>query len=149
VAAEDAGPTSGTHIGTHIGTDIGTDIVPVARIAALVESGGEAFLDRWFTPAEVDYCTRKAEPSRHLAARIAAKEAVSKALPVAWDGPLPWRSIEIVSGPQGGRPSVRLSGELRAAADRAGVREVKVSLSHCDDYATAVALATWVEGSGG
>lgn len=138
-----AGPEVG------LATEVGTDIVSVPRIAALVESRGAAFLDRWFTPAEVDYCTRKAEPSRHLAARIAAKEAVSKALPVAWDGPLPWRSIEIVSGPQGGRPSVRLSGELRAAADRAGVREVKVSLSHCDDYATAVALATWVEGSGG
>lgn len=126
-------------------TEVGTDIVSVPRIAALIESGGSAFLDRWFTPAEVDYCTGKAEPSRHLAARMAAKEAVSKALPVSWDGPLPWRSIEIVSGP-GGRPSVRLGGELGDAAARAGVRELKVSLSHCDDYATAVALATWSDG---
>ncbi len=122
-------------------TDVGTDIVSVTRIAALVEARGTAFLDRWFTPLEIDYCTRMAEPSRHFAARIAAKEAVSKALPVSWEGPLPWRSIEIVSRPDGS-PSVTLSGALREAADQAGVRVIKVSLSHCDDYATAVALAT-------
>jgi holo-[acyl-carrier protein] synthase len=132
-----------------LATEVGTDIVSVARIAALVESRGSAFLDRWFTPAEVDYCTGKAEPSRHLAARVAAKEAVSKALPVTWDGPLPWRSIEIVSPPQGGRPSVRLTGRLGDAAARAGVRRAQVSLSHCDEYATAVALVTWVEGNDG
>ncbi len=126
-------------------TDIGTDIVSVARIAALVEARGAAFLDRWFTPLEVDYCTRMAEPSRHFAARMAAKEAVSKALPVSWEGPLPWRSIEIVNGPDG-TPSVTLSGALRLAAEGAGVRSVKVSLSHCDEYATAVALATRSDG---
>ncbi|GAB3256861.1 holo-ACP synthase [Nocardioides dilutus] len=129
-------------------TEVGTDIVSVARIAALVEARGSTFLDRWFTPTEIGYCTRMAVPSRHLAARIAAKEAVSKALPVELDGPLPWRSIEIVSGPSGA-PSVTLSGALQDAATRAGVREIKVSLSHCDDYATATALVTWTDGSGG
>ena len=122
--------------------ELGTDIVSVPRIAALVEARGSTFLDRWFTPAEIDYCTAKAVPSRHLAARVAAKEAVSKALPLVWDGPLPWRSIEIVPGP-GGAPSVNLSGELREAARRAGVREVKISLSHSDEFATAVAMARW------
>lgn len=127
-------------------TDIGTDIVSVARIAALVEARGSAFLERWFTALEIDHCTGMSEPSRHFAARIAAKEAVSKALPVTWDGPLPWRSIEIVTGPDGA-PSVTLSGALQDAAAGAGVRAIKVSLSHCDEYATAVALATWADGS--
>jgi holo-[acyl-carrier protein] synthase len=126
-------------------TDVGTDIVSVSRIAALVDERGSAFLERWFTQAEIDYCTGMAEPSRHLAARIAAKEAVSKALPVPWDGPLPWRSIEIVVGPRGA-PSVELSGALRDAAAEVGVHGIKVSLSHCDEYATAVALATWTAG---
>lgn len=128
--------------------DVGTDIVSVPRVAALVESRGTSFLERWFTPLEIDYCSRMAVPSRHFAARIAAKEAVSKALPVTWDGPLPWRSIEIGAGPDGA-PSVTLSGALHDAAAGAGVRSVKVSLSHCDDYATAVALATWTVGSHG
>lgn len=69
--------------------DIGIDIVAVGRIAALMHDGGTTFLERWFTPHEIDYCLGKAVPSRHFAARFAAKEVVVKALPVAWDGPLP------------------------------------------------------------
>lgn len=120
----------------------GTDIVSVTRIANLIEARGAAYLERWFTAAEIGYCTAKAEPSRHFAARMAAKEAVVKALPLPWDGPLPWRSIEIVTD-QRGAPSVRLSGPVQEAADEAGVRDIRVSLAHCDEYATAIALATW------
>jgi holo-[acyl-carrier protein] synthase len=118
---------------------VGADIVAVARIAALMRDRGDAFLARWFTAREIDYCSSMAVPSRHFAARFAAKEAIVKALPVAWDGPLPWRSIEIVNDPNGA-PSVSLSGALRDAATRAGVGEISVSLSHCDEYAIAIAL---------
>lgn len=118
---------------------VGTDIVAVDRISALMRDRGVAFLERWFTSREIDYCFSKAVPSRHFAARFAAKEAVVKALPVAWDGPLPWRSIEIANNPRG-VPSVSLSGAILDAATRAGVGEIKVSLSHCDEYATAIAL---------
>jgi holo-[acyl-carrier protein] synthase len=119
--------------------EVGTDIVAVSRIAALIRNGGQAFLERWFTAREIDYCSGKAVPSRHFAARLAAKEAVLKALPMPWDGPLPWRSIEILNGPRGA-PVVSLSGAIFDAAARAGVGEIKVSLSHCDEYATAVAF---------
>jgi holo-[acyl-carrier protein] synthase len=118
---------------------VGIDIVPVARIAALMRDRGMAFLERWYTAREIDYCSGKAVPSRHFAARFAAKEAVAKALPMAWDGPLSWRSIEIINDP-GGAPSVSLSGALLEAAKRAGVGEIRVSLSHCDEYAIAFAL---------
>jgi holo-[acyl-carrier protein] synthase len=118
---------------------VGTDIVAVGRIAALMRDGGARFLNRWFTDREIDYCSRKAVPSRHLAARFAAKEAVVKALPLTWNGPLPWRSIEIVNGPCGA-PSVNLSGAILDVATGAGVGEIRVSLSHCDEYATATAI---------
>ena len=118
---------------------VGTDIVAVGRIAALIRDRGAAFTERWFTAQEIDYCAGKAVPSRHFAARYAAKEAVVKAMPVSWDGPLPWRSIEIVNDPSG-VPSVRLSGAILEAATRAGVGEISVSLAHCDEYATAIAL---------
>jgi holo-[acyl-carrier protein] synthase len=118
---------------------VGTDIVAVGRIAALMRERGGSFTERWFTAQEIDYCAGKAVPSRHFAARYAAKEAVAKALPLSWDGPLPWRSIEIVNDPRG-VPSVRLSGAVLEAATRAGVAEITVSLSHCDEYATAIAL---------
>jgi len=118
---------------------VGTDIVAVGRIAVLMHEGGTAFLERWFSPREIDYCLGKAVPSRHFAARFAAKEAVIKALPVAWDGPLPWRYIEITNDPRG-VPSVSLSGAILDVATRAGVGEITVSLSHCHEYATAIAL---------
>jgi holo-[acyl-carrier protein] synthase len=119
---------------------VGTDIVAVPRIAALIKARGRVFLQRWFTAREIGYCSGKAVPPRHFAARFAAKEAVVKALPVAWDGPLPWRSIEIVNDSQGA-PSVSLSGAILDAATKAGVGGISVSLSHCDQYATAIALA--------
>jgi holo-[acyl-carrier protein] synthase len=127
---------------------VGTDIVAVDRIAALIRDHGMAFLERWFTAREIDYCSGKAVPSRHFAARFAAKEAVAKALPVAWDGPLPWRSIEIVNDPRG-VPSASLSGAILDAATRAGAGEIRVSLAHCDEYATATALVTVPAPGGG
>ena len=103
---------------------VGTDIIAVGRIAAMMQSRGMAFLERWFTAREIRYCSSKAVPSRHFAARFAAKEAVAKALPLAWDGPLPWRSIEIANDPSGA-PSVSLSGAILDAATRAGVGEIR------------------------
>ena len=118
---------------------VGTDIVAVDRIALLIRDRGAAFLTRWYTAREIDYCCGKAVPSRHFAARFAAKEAVVKALPMVWDGPLPWGSIEIVNDPRG-VPSVRLSGSFAEAAARAGAGDITVSLSHCDEYAVATAF---------
>lgn len=126
---------------SHMRQAVGTDIVAVPRIAALIHARGAAFLERWFTAREIQYCSGKAVPSRHFAARLAAKEATLKALPLAWDGPLPWRSIEVVIDPRGA-PSIRLSDALLVAATSAGVSEISVSLSHCDEYATATALVT-------
>jgi holo-[acyl-carrier protein] synthase len=127
---------------------VGTDIVAVDRIDALLTNHPTTFRQRWFTAREIDYCSRKAVPSRHYAARLAAKEAVVKALPFAWSGPLPWRSIEIVND-RDGAPSVSLSGAFGAAAARAGVGEISVSLAHCDQYATAIAVPAWTGERGG
>ena len=69
-------------------------------------------------------------PSRHFAARFAAKEAVLKALPTAWEGPLPWRSIEIINDADG-LPLAQLLGALQDARRRARAwQSMDVSLSH-------------------
>ena len=122
--------------------ETGIDIVAVARIDRMIRNSGSTFLDRWFTGGEIDYCTRKAVPSRHFAARFAAKEAVAKVLPGRWDGPLPWRSIEIANTGSGA-PTVRLSGEPLEVARRSGIGHIHLSMSHCDEYATAVAFADY------
>lgn len=118
----------------------GTDIVPVRRIADLIQSRGTRFLERWFTREEIAYCNAKARPSLHFAARMAAKEAVVKALRYDGDAPIPWRSIEIRSG-EHGAPGVRLTGRIAESARHDGVGAIQVSLSHCEGYAIAVAIA--------
>lgn len=117
----------------------GTDIVSVERVARLIRRRGSAFLERWFTAEEIAYCSSKAQPTLHFAARLAAKEAVVKALQPEWDGPIVWRSVEITSDSRG-VPGVRLSGRIAATAARNGVGEISVSLSHCQEYATAIAI---------
>ncbi len=85
---------------------IGVDVCPVERIAQAAERGGDRFLARIFTPAELEYCAGR--PDR-LAGRWAAKEAVLKCL----DGNvanLARREIEILPNQQGA-PVVRLSGQ--------------------------------------
>jgi holo-[acyl-carrier protein] synthase len=94
--------------------------------------------ERWFTPAERDYCRSKAHPEQHFAARLAAKEAVFKALGLSGHMEVPWNQIEIRSTPRA-QPTVLLHGNLGEFAARRGV-VVRVSLSHCDDYATATAM---------
>jgi holo-[acyl-carrier protein] synthase len=120
---------------------VGTDIVAVDRVRSLVERSGAGFVGRWFTADEAAYCSTKARPEQHLAARLAAKEAVVKALSLPWDGPIPYNCVEI-STDANGAPAVRLSGRVLHAAEASGIRHVSVSLAHCDAYATAVAVAS-------
>jgi holo-[acyl-carrier protein] synthase len=117
----------------------GTDLVSVARVDELTRTGGTRFLNRWFSPVEIGYCSSKAFPARHLAARLAAKEAVFKALRTTWQGPVPWRFIEITNDARGA-PSVRLSGPVHDLAARTGLRSIEVSMSHTEDYATATVV---------
>jgi holo-[acyl-carrier protein] synthase len=121
-------------------TGLGTDIVSVARIAALLARGG-SFPERWFSPDEVGYCLSKAHPPQHFAARLAAKEAVFKALRLSGDRSVPWREIE-VSHDDVGAPVVALHGELARTAKHAGVVEVLITIAHTDENATATALVS-------
>ena len=58
---------------------VGIDLVEVGRIRDSLERLGERFARRILCPAEYDYCFSHTDPSTHVAARFAAKEAVSKA----------------------------------------------------------------------
>jgi holo-[acyl-carrier protein] synthase len=119
---------------------IGIDLVDVNRVRRLADAPGSSFQSRWFTAAEYAYCESKAFPAQHLAARLAAKEAVVKALRLPWDGPIPYRCVEIATRVDGA-PMVRLSGRVQRAAQASGLDRVEVSLSHSAGYATAMAIA--------
>ncbi len=119
---------------------IGVDVVEVERIARAIRDGGEKFTGRVFTAAERAYCEAQARPELHFAARFAAKEAVAKALGTGIGGNLGWLDAEVVRGEEGA-PRLVLSGAGAEFAERNGIHEVLISLSHAQAYAAANALA--------
>ncbi len=118
---------------------IGTDIIECLRIAQMIQRHGDLFINRVYTPQEIQYCQARRQATQHFAGRWAAKEAVLKVLGTGWRKGISWRDVEIVSGP-GGRPAVVLRGGAREIADELQITEVLVSISHCRTHATAYAL---------
>jgi holo-[acyl-carrier protein] synthase len=119
---------------------VGIDLVQISRISESLEKFGERFLRRIFTEGEIAYATSApGETPARLAARFAAKEATIKALGLV-DQALSWHDIEVRRGPTGAC-AVTLRGPAGRAAERAGLGELAVSLSHEGDYATAIVIA--------
>ena len=119
---------------------VGVDLVEVERVRTMLgEKGGHVF-DRLLTPGEAAYCRSRPDPAEHVAVRLAAKEAVYKALQGsdAARG-IGWREIEVTRASDG-RPDVTLSGLAATRARELGVRRVLLSLSHTHHAAVAVAV---------
>ncbi len=115
----------------------GFDIIEVYRVDEAILSHGERFLERVYTESELVEANGRT-PS--LAARLAAKEAVSKALGCGI-GKVGWRDIEITRDQQR-RPLLRLYGPAQALAAEMGLEEWSLSLSHTHDHAAAVVVAS-------
>ena len=111
---------------------IGTDIVEVKRINKLLLSNSELFRNKVFTILEQNYCDSKSSPSIHYAGRFAAKESIIKAVKSSgYNSPIALKDIEILPSDLG-NPVVNLNLKLGY--------ECKVSISHTDYHATAMAL---------
>ena len=115
---------------------VGMDIVETKRIAESVERFGDRFLNRVFLDAEIAYAQSMKFPHLHLAARFAAKEAISKAFGTGIGHEMGWKDLEIVREPNGA-PRVALHGRAEAFAKARSVETVHVSLSHTAEYGAA------------
>jgi holo-[acyl-carrier protein] synthase len=116
------------------------DLVAIARIERMLARVGDRALARLLTEGERSYCLGMAFPARHVAARVAAKEAVYKALQGTEDARgISWRDIEVVRD-AAGRPSVRLHGRAGPRLEELGGAQVLLSLTHTDDLAAAIAV---------
>ncbi len=116
---------------------VGVDVVEISRVRSMIASQGERALSRLFTDSERDYCSGMANPARHFAVRVAAKEATFKALSGTDEARgIGWREMEVELD-HIGRPSMRLHGRALTRAKELGVSKTWVSLSHGDDLATA------------
>src|SRR3977135_4420197 len=108
----------------------GTDIVECLRIARMIERHGELFISRVYTDAEIEYCSTRKAATQHYAGRWAAKEAVLKALGPGWRRGISWRDIEVLNNRQGA-PIVSLHAGAREVCEKAGIRKMHLSISHC------------------
>ena len=117
----------------------GIDIIEVARIAASYEKFGERFVKRILHPAEIAYALSHRNPAPFLAARFAAKEAVSKAFGTGIGAALGWQDMEICKK-ESGEPFVVLHGSGKILFESRGAKSLLVSLSHTEHYAAATAI---------
>jgi holo-[acyl-carrier protein] synthase len=115
-------------------TRTGIDLIEIERIRRALERPG--FRDRCFTAAEQAYCESRRNPAESYAARFCGKEAVGKALGCGVR--FTWKEIEIVGRE---KPGVTLAGKTLAFAERVGLADIDVSLTHSQTMAGAVCVA--------
>ena len=118
---------------------VGGDSIDVAGWKGGHERHGDRFLNRILTREERDYCFGMKNPYPHIAARFAAKEAVSKAFSTGIGGHLKWTSISVYKGERQ-QPLVRLDDMGRELLRMVGGTDVLLSISHTQESACCVAL---------
>jgi holo-[acyl-carrier protein] synthase len=118
---------------------VGTDLAEVSRIRESIERFGDRFLNRIYTPGERTYALSKVNSAERFAARFAAKEAAMKAIGTGWSQGVTWQDFSVVNEPSG-RPTLRLSGVAQQVADRLGVRNLSISLTHTKEMAFAIVI---------
>jgi holo-[acyl-carrier protein] synthase len=119
---------------------VGIDLVDLDRIRTLLASKGERAMARFFSEDERRYLASRPDATGHAAARIAAKEAVYKALQsIPGARGVGWREIE-VSRDEDGRPAILLHGLAARLSEERGGLHIQISLTHSASAAGAVAL---------
>jgi holo-[acyl-carrier protein] synthase len=117
---------------------IGLDAVELDRFRT-ASARTPGILRRCFTDDERAYCLRKRDPTERFAARFAAKEATMKAMGVGL-----WKfnfvDVEVVKA-RSGQPSLRLHGKALALAESLGITEWRLTLTHTERTAQAIAVA--------
>ncbi len=119
---------------------VGIDLVDLERIRTLLANKGEHAMARFFSDQEREYLGTRPDATGHAAARIAAKEAVYKALQ-ALPGArgVGWKEIEVSRDPEG-RPAIQLHGLAARVSDERGGLRIQISLTHSATAAGAIAI---------
>lgn len=122
---------------------VGTDLVHIPRLKRPFERLGAAFFLKILTEAEWVYCQQghAKHTLRRAAARIAAKEAVAKALGcglngLGWGQGIRWQDIEVVST-ENAPPTLQLSRTALEKQELLSIQDWRLSISHDGDYAFA------------
>ncbi len=125
----------------------GIDLVDFPRIEEMIQQHGERFINRVYTTAEQKYANKNKNRVEKYAGRFAAKEAILKLIGTGWRGKIAWTDIEVINN-RSGQPQVTLDGEVKKIADKLGISQISISITHTANFAiaSAVALAQSNEG---
>ena len=119
---------------------VGIDLVDLERIRSLLASKGEQAMTRFFSQKEREYLATRPDATGHAAARIAAKEAVYKAMQaLSGARAIGWREIEVSRDPEG-RPAIQLHGLAARLSEEKGGLRIQISLTHSAISAGAIAV---------
>ncbi len=121
----------------------GVDILEVERLATVNPAIRRRFLQRVFTPLELEQVGHSNES---LSGRFAAKEAVSKALGTGI-GKVRWQDIEVRRGAYGA-PELHLYGFARQVSEMLGLTDWSVSITHNRSTVVAFVVAIGNENPG-
>jgi holo-[acyl-carrier protein] synthase len=114
----------------------GVDLIEIDRIEEVIARHGSRYLERIYTPIELEQSGRRTES---LAGRFAAKEAVAKALR-SGIGDIAWKEIEIL-GDEQNAPTLTLHGAAKKKAAELGLIVWSLSISHSMSHALAFVVA--------
>jgi len=114
----------------------GVDLIEISRIEEVVARHGKHYLERIYTPGELEQCGKRVES---LAGRWAAKEAVAKALG-SGIGDISWKDIEVL-GDEQNAPVLTLHNSAKQKAGELGLVSWSVSISHSQSHSVAFVVA--------
>lgn len=118
--------------------DIGIDIVEIKRIEDALNKN-KRFLDKLFTKEEIKYFESRNFKIETIAGNFVAKEAISKAMGTGIRN-FNFIDIEVLRN-ELGKPIVKTYNNLNKMCIDYNVLEIKVSISHSDNYAVSNAIA--------
>lgn len=128
---------------------LGNDLVYIPRVARMIERYGENFLWRVLREDEIQYCKTHSGQRKPLenmvAARLAVKESVAKALKTGLNGlgygeGIAWKDIQICSRYQEA-PTLNLHGRAKQCGEEQKISSWEISWSHDEAYAMATVIA--------
>ena len=117
---------------------LGNDIIEIERIRQAIERSS-SFVERVYTPHEIDYCkSRNKGCYESFAGIYAAKEAFIKALGTGMRHGS-WQDIEIYHN-ELGAPLIKLQDTFKDIYEQSGCTQIHVSISHCKKYAMSTVI---------
>lgn len=117
---------------------VGIDVLDVVRMEKFVQN--EHFLEKYFTPYEIEYVTKNNRQTLSLAGIFSAKEAFLKALGIGIGGGINLNDIE-VRHEESGKPYLQvISSKGQIMLKTMNVKDIQISISHSDEMATAICM---------